>query len=86
LRHTAVQNLARDDALLLKRAEERYELTTRDYAQLASFRHTLRGFLRFSEAAAGREGLSSQHYQAMLILRDWPEGEAVSIDDLAQRS
>jgi len=71
--------------LLLKRAEERYELTTRDYAQLASFRHALRAFLRFSEAAAGQEGLTSQHYQAMLILRGWPEDRPVSINDLAQQ-
>ena len=71
--------------MLLKRAEERYELTTRDYAQLASFRHALRGFLRFSEAAAEHEGLTSQHYQAMLILRGWPDGQPVSINDLAQQ-
>ena len=71
--------------MLLKRAEARYELTTRDYAQLAAFRHALRGFLRFSEAAAEREGLSSQHYQAMLILRGWPEGQPLSINDLAQQ-
>jgi DNA-binding MarR family transcriptional regulator len=63
----------------------RFELTTRDYAQLASFRHALRGFLRFSEAAAAQEGLTSQHYQAMLILRGWPEGQPVSINDLAQQ-
>ena len=69
----------------LKRAEKRFELATRDYAKLAAFRHALRGFLRFSEAAAEQEGLSSQHYQAMLILRGWPEGEPVSINDLAQQ-
>ena len=70
---------------MLKRAEERSELNTRDYAELASFRHALRGFLRFSEAAAGREGLTSQHYQAMLILRGWPDGQPASINDLAQQ-
>lgn len=70
--------------MLLKRAEARFKLATRDYAQLASFRHALRGFLHFSEASAAQEGLTSQHYQAMLILRGWPEGEAVSINDLAQ--
>jgi DNA-binding MarR family transcriptional regulator len=69
----------------LKRAEKRFKLATRDYAQLASFRHALRGFVRFSEAAAAQEGLTSQHYQAMLILRGWPEGEPVSINDLAQQ-
>jgi DNA-binding MarR family transcriptional regulator len=71
--------------VLLKRAEKKFKLATRDYAQLASFRHALRGFLRFSEAAAAQEGLTSQHYQAMLILRGWPEGEPVSINDLAHQ-
>ncbi len=71
--------------MLLKRAEKRFKLATRDYAQLASFRHALRGFVRFSEAAAAEEGLTSQHYQAMLILRGWPDDEPVSIADLAQQ-
>jgi len=70
---------------LLKRAEEQFKLATRDYAQLASFRHELRAFLRFSENAAAQEGLTSQHYQAMLILRGWPEGQPLSINDLAQQ-
>ena len=47
--------------MLLKRAERRYHLETRDYAQLADFRHALRKFLRFSEMAATRAGLTSQH-------------------------
>lgn len=71
--------------MLLKSAEKRFQLTTSDYARLASFRHALRGFLHFSEAAAVQVGLTSQHYQAMLILRGWPEGEPVSINDLAQQ-
>ena len=75
----------KDDLLLLKKAEKRFKLATKDYAQLASFRHALRGFLRFSEAAAERKGLTSQHYQAMLILRGWPDGEPISINDLAQQ-
>jgi DNA-binding MarR family transcriptional regulator len=71
--------------LLLKKAEKRFKLATYHYAQLASFRHTLRSFLRFSEAAAAEEGLTSQHYQAMLILRGWPDGEPFSINDLARQ-
>lgn len=71
--------------MLLNRAEKRFKLATRDYAQLAAFRHALRGFLRFSEAAAAQEGLTSQHYQAMLVLRGWPDGEPFSIGDLAQQ-
>ncbi len=70
--------------MLLNRAEKRFKLATRDYAQLASFRHALRGFMRFSEAAAAQEGLTSQHYQAMLVLRGW-DGQPISINDLSQQ-
>ena len=69
----------------LETVERQFRLSTRDYAQLASFRHALRGFLRFSEESAAQEGLSSQHYQAMLILRGWPDGQAISIGELAQQ-
>ena len=71
--------------MLLNQAEKRCGLSTRDYAQLASFRHALRGFLHFSEALAAQEGLTSQHYQAMLILRGWPDDQSISISDLAQQ-
>lgn len=69
----------------LKRAERQFNLTTPDYAQLAAFRHALRGFMRFSEAAAARVGLTAQHYQAMLVLRGCPDDQPVSINDLAQQ-
>jgi len=38
------------------------------YAALADFRHRLRRFLAFSEAAAARAGLPSQQHQALLTL------------------
>ena len=69
----------------LRNAEQRFNLVTRDYAQLAAFRHALRRFLRFSEAAAAQAGLTTQHYQAMLVLRGWPEDSRASIGDLAQQ-
>ena len=69
----------------LKRAEKRHKLTTRDYTRLAAFRYALRKFLRFSEDAAAQAGLSAQHYQAMLVIRGWPDGEPVTINDLAQQ-
>ena len=68
----------------LRRAERRFRLTTADYAQLAGFRQALRGFLRFSEDAASEAGLTSQHYQAMLVLRGCSEGERVTVGDLAR--
>jgi DNA-binding MarR family transcriptional regulator len=75
----------RKDAVQLKRAERRFKLTTQDYAELAAFRHALRGFMRFSEEAAAEAGLTSKHYQAMLVLRAFQDGERVSINDLAQQ-
>jgi DNA-binding MarR family transcriptional regulator len=70
--------------VLLKRAEKRYNLTTRDYAQLAAFRRVLREFLHFSEEAAAKAGLTAQHYQAMLILRACPDDGSITIARLAQ--
>jgi DNA-binding MarR family transcriptional regulator len=69
----------------LKRAGKPFSLTTSDYARLAGFRHALRKFLRFSEEAAAEVGLTGQHYQAMLAIRGWPEGEQATINDLAQQ-
>jgi DNA-binding MarR family transcriptional regulator len=69
----------------LKRAETRFKLTTRDYAELAAFRRSLRQFMRFSEGAAAEAGLTSKHYQAMLVLRGCPDGQRISINDLAQQ-
>ena len=69
----------------LQRAERQFNLATRDYAQLAEFRRALRGFLRFSEAAAAAVGLTSQHYQAMLVVRGCPDEQQVTINDLAKQ-
>ena len=44
-------------------------LTDADYERLADFRHALRKFLYFSEQAAGAEGLTPHHSQAMLDIR-----------------
>ena len=70
--------------MLLKKAERRYKLATGDYARLAAFRYALRQFLRFSEDAAAAKGLTTQHYQAMLIVRACPEDRRLTIADLAQ--
>ena len=54
-----------------------------EYQQLASFRFALRGFLRFSEAAAEKVGLTAQHYQALLAV--CARGDRVTINDLAEQ-
>lgn len=56
-----------------------------DYAALASFRHALRKFLGFSEAAAAEVGLTGQHYQAMLVVRANPASRQMTINELARQ-
>jgi DNA-binding MarR family transcriptional regulator len=68
-----------------KRSNPLPKLDTHEYELLAAFRHALRGFLRFSEAEAEKGGLTAQNYQALLTLRACPEGERMSINDLAQQ-
>lgn len=47
-----------------------------DYAALADFRATLRGFLAFSESKAGEVGLTPQQHQALLAVRGAQPGTA----------
>ena len=55
-----------------------------DYQRLARFRQALRRFLRFSEDAARRAGISPAQYQLLLFVRTFgPRRPAVS--DLAER-
>jgi DNA-binding MarR family transcriptional regulator len=61
------------------------KLDAGEYRRLAAFRYALRSFLRFSESAAERVGLTAQHYQAMLAVCASPEGRQLTINDLAQQ-
>jgi DNA-binding MarR family transcriptional regulator len=49
------------------------DLADHDYETLATFRHELRRFLRFSERAAQAAGLTAQQYQALLAIRAAPD-------------
>jgi DNA-binding MarR family transcriptional regulator len=60
------------------------KLTDADYARLADFRYALRCFLEFSESAAGREGLTPQQHQALLVIRSSP-GANATVRHLAGR-
>lgn len=58
---------------------------TRDrtpYQRLAAFRHVLRKFLHFSEAASERAGITGQQYHALLVLRA-AGAEKMTVNDLA---
>jgi len=60
-------------------------LDDHDYAALAAFRHALRRFLTFSEAAATAAGLTGQHYQALLVVRANPPSQQMTINELARQ-
>lgn len=74
-----------DATIVPKRNSAAIMLRTADYARLASFRYALRTFLHFSEGVAARVGLTSQQYQAMLVVRSLAESPPVSIADLAHQ-
>lgn len=60
------------------------KLSDAQYRQLADFRHTLRRFLRFSEAAAEDAGLSGRQYHALLALRAATAAQPASIGYVAK--
>jgi DNA-binding MarR family transcriptional regulator len=74
--------------MLLSRAAARTRavvpLSDADYARLAAFRHALRDFLNFSEAAAARIGLTGQQYQALLVVRAVSLTREMTVSELAR--
>jgi DNA-binding MarR family transcriptional regulator len=54
------------------------------YNGLAGFRLAMRRFLAFSEAALAEAGVTSQQYQALLVVRTTPD-RLVRIRDLAEQ-
>ena len=60
------------------------DLADRDYRTLATFRHALRVFLRFSEDAARSAGLTPNQHQLLLAIRGFEGPDAPSIGDAAE--
>jgi DNA-binding MarR family transcriptional regulator len=54
-----------------------------DYQRLAAFRHVLRRFLAFSEAAARQAGIPPQQHQALLAIKGAPSTAGVTVGYLA---
>src|SRR5689334_6378191 len=74
---------------LARAARVEPRVSDREYEMLASFRHTLRRFLSFSEEAARVVGLTPQQHQAMLAIkgfqgRDGTRRGEMTIGDLAE--
>ena len=66
-----------------KRQARQPPISNADFVRLAAFRHALRRFLRFSESAAARVGVTGQQYQALLSIRGGSPDGRMSINDLA---
>jgi DNA-binding MarR family transcriptional regulator len=56
-----------------------------EYGALAAFRYSLRQFLRFSEEAARRAGITPQQYLALIAVRGFPGRDRVTVSELAER-
>jgi DNA-binding MarR family transcriptional regulator len=59
-------------------------LRDEDYVTLAGFRHALRQFADYSEAAARRAGLTPRQHQALLAIRGGPDG-TLHVGQLAEQ-
>jgi len=63
----------------------RTTVVKQDFETLAEFRYRLRKFLRFSEEATQRHGITPLQYQLLLQIKGYPGRAHASIAELAER-
>src|SRR5215472_11219207 len=56
-----------------------------EFEAIAAFRYAIRKFLRFSEQAARKEGITPQQHQLLLALKGFPGRDAATVTELAER-
>ena len=56
-----------------------------DYEALARFRYALRRFVRFSEDAARRHGITPQQHQLLLAIKGFQGRDWATVGELAER-
>jgi DNA-binding MarR family transcriptional regulator len=61
------------------------KISSADYRALAAFRHEMRKFLAFSEAAARAAGVEPQQHQLLLAVRGLPPSLRPTIGTVAER-
>ncbi|CCM65616.1 MULTISPECIES: MarR family winged helix-turn-helix transcriptional regulator [Candidatus Microthrix] len=61
------------------------QLSDRDHQALASFRHALRVFLRFSEEAAREADVTPAQHQLMLAIKGWSGPLPPTVAELAHQ-
>ena len=62
-----------------------HKMSKAEYEALARFRYQLRRFLRFSEKATRRKGVTPLQYQLMLQIKGFPGREWATVVELAER-
>jgi DNA-binding MarR family transcriptional regulator len=67
----------------VKSSERR--MSKAEFETLARFRYQLRRFLRFSEEAARRKGVTPLQYQLMLQIKGFPGRDWATVVELAER-
>ncbi len=60
-------------------------MTLQQYQALADFRYELRRFLRYSEQAARRNGMTPLQYQLLLQIKSYSDRNRATIGALAER-
>ncbi len=68
-----------------KHRPAKHAIRPADYQRLAAFRHALRRFLAFSEAAARAAGITPQHHQALLAIKGAASAESATVGFLAEQ-
>jgi DNA-binding MarR family transcriptional regulator len=60
-------------------------ITKAEFEAIAAFRYAIRRFLRFSEQAARKEGITPQQHQLLLAIRGFPDRDCATVSELAER-
>lgn len=68
-----------------KRVPAKPPIRSSDYRRLAAFRHALRRFLAFSEAAARDAGITPQQHQGLLAIKGAEDPQAATVGYLAEQ-
>lgn len=67
------------------RAEHGPAISKAEFEAIAEFRYAIRKFLRFSEQAARKEGITPQQHQLMLAIKGFPGRDVATVTELAER-
>lgn len=70
---------------LMKRQGDELALSKREFEAISELRYQIRRFLRFSERAVRRAGITPLQYLLLLHLRGFPGRDWASIAELAER-